>query len=587
MGLSRPVRLSATALASAGLVTTGIGFPTSQLAHAEGRTVMATTAVNVRSGPGTSYKILGVLYPGHTAQQIGNTKYGWAQVTWKGHTAYIAARYLRGSSAADSSNTHVTLRPSPGVPKAAPVSASVVRPVVGQKRSTAVLMVRSSYTNHFGSEGDAPIGTIFDVTGRTANGLAEVIWQGRPRWVNAKYLTSVNAHRPARHNSPAKPGRTTKPSTPGKSTKPNRQAKPRTPAKPARPNTPAKPTPTKPAKHSTPTKPAHPATPAKPSTPAKPVVRPVVGQARGTTALMIRTSFTSHFGTEGDAPSGTIFDVTGRKASGMAEVIWQGRPRWVNAKYLTPVGSPKPKPSKPRTPAKPARPTTPAKPKPSTPATPKVTGVRYATTALDIRTASGSSSRTVGEVATGTALSITGVTANGRSQIVYQGQTRWVTSKWLSANKPSATKPAASKKAKSGKTSTPSSPGNWNKLMAGGSEGLSGLRPSAKGIVNNVLQNFSQITTIYGVRPHDPYPDHPSGHAIDLMLPNYKSNEALGWKMAKYYQAHASELGVSYIIFHQQIWSVARDSEGWRHMEDRGGDTANHMDHVHITTIWD
>ena len=587
MGLSRPVRLSATALASAGLVTTGIGFPTSQLAHAEGRTVMATTAVNVRSGPGTSYKILGVLYPGHTAQQIGNTKYGWAQVTWKGHTAYIAARYLRDSSAAGSSNTHVTLRPSPGVPKAAPVSGSVVRPVVGQKRSTAVLMVRSSYTNHFGSEGDAPIGTIFDVTGRTANGLAEVIWQGRPRWVNAKYLTSVNAHRPARHNSPAKPGRTTKPSTPGKSTKPNRQAKPRTPAKPARPNTPVKPTPTKPAKHSTPTKPAHPATPAKPSTPAKPVVRPVVGQARGTTALMIRTSFTSHFGTEGDAPSGTIFDVTGRKASGMAEVIWQGRPRWVNAKYLTPVGSPKPKPSKPRTPAKPARPTTPAKPKPSTPATPKVTGVRYATTALDIRTASGSSSRTVGEVATGTALSITGVTANGRSQIVYQGQTRWVTSKWLSANKPSATKPAASKKAKSGKTSTPSSPGNWNKLMAGGSEGLSGLRPSAKGIVNNVLQNFSQITTIYGVRPHDPYPDHPSGHAIDLMLPNYKSNEALGWKMAKYYQAHASELGVSYIIFHQQIWSVARDSEGWRHMEDRGGDTANHMDHVHITTIWD
>ena len=564
MGLSRPVRLSATVLASAGLVTTGIGFPTSQLAHAEGRTVMATTAVNVRSGPGTSYKILGVLYPGHTAQQIGNTRYGWAQVTWKGHTAYVAARYLRGSSAADSSSTHVTLRPSPGVPKAAPVSASVVRPVVGQKRSTAVLMVRSSYTNHFGSEGDAPIGTIFDVTGRTANGLAEVIWQGRPRWVNAKYLTSVNAHRPARHNAPIKPGRATRPSTPGKSTKPSKQAKPRTPARPA-----------------------------KPSTPAKPVVRPVVGQARGTTALMIRTSFTSHFGTEGDAPSGTIFDVTGRKANGMAEVIWQGRPRWVNAKYLTPVGSPKPKPSKPRTPAKPARPTTPAKPKPSTPATPKVTGVRYATTALDIRTASGSSSRTVGEVATGTALSITGVTANGRSQIVYRGQTRWVTSKWLSANKPgtaskpSATKPAAPKKAKSGKASTPSSPGNWNKLMAGGSEGLSGLRPSAKGIVNNVLQNFSQITTIYGVRPHDPYPDHPSGHAIDLMLPNYKSNEALGWKMAKYYQAHASELGVSYIIFHQQIWSVARDSEGWRHMEDRGGDTANHMDHVHITTIWD
>lgn len=565
MGLSRPVRLSATALASAGLVTTGLGFPTSQLAHAEGRTVMATTAVNVRSGPGTSYKILGVLYPGHTARQIGSTKYGWTQVTWKGHTAYVATRYLRDSSAASPSNTHVTLRPSPGVPKAAPVSNSVVRPVIGQKRSTAVLMVRSSYTNHFGSEGDAPIGTIFDVTGRTANGLAEVIWQGRPRWVNTKYLTSVNTYRPAKHNAATKPGKSTRPSNLGKSTRPSKQAKPRTPAKPAHPTTPAKP-----AKPSTP---ATPAKPTKQNKSAKPVVRPVVGQARGTTVLMIRTSYTSHFGTEGDAPAGTIFDVTGRTANGVAEVIWQGRPRWVNAKYLTSVGS-----SKPSTPAKPAR--------PSRHTTPKVTGVRYATTALDIRTASDSSSRTVGEVATGTALSITGVTANGRSQIVYRGQTRWVTSKWLSATKPSATKPAA-KRAKSNKNNTPSSPGNWNKLMAGGSEGLSGLRPSAKGIVNNVLQNFSQITTIYGVRPHDPYPDHPSGHAIDLMLPNYKSNEALGWKMAKYYQAHASELGVSYIIFHQQIWSVARDSEGWRHMEDRGGDTANHMDHVHITTIWD
>ena len=47
MGLSRPVRLSATALASAGLVTTGIGFPTSQLAHAEGRTVMALSLIHI------------------------------------------------------------------------------------------------------------------------------------------------------------------------------------------------------------------------------------------------------------------------------------------------------------------------------------------------------------------------------------------------------------------------------------------------------------------------------------------------------------------------------------------------------------
>ena len=49
-------------------------------------------------------------------------------------------------------------------------------------------------------------------------------------------------------------------------------------------------------------------------------------------------------------------------------------------------------------------------------------------------------------------------------------------------------------------------------------------------------------------------------------------------------RAHASELGVSYVIWSQHIWSVERGSEGWRAMEDRGSTTANHYDHVHVST---
>lgn len=33
----------------------------------------------------------------------------------------------------------------------------------------------------------------------------------------------------------------------------------------------------------------------------------------------------------------------------------------------------------------------------------------------------------------------------------------------------------------------------------------------------------------------------------------------------------------------KEIWSVARDKEGWRPMEDRGSTSANHIDHVHIS----
>ena len=61
------------------------------------------------------------------------------------------------------------------------------------------------------------------------------------------------------------------------------------------------------------------------------------------------------------------------------------------------------------------------------------------------------------------------------------------------------------------------------------------------------------------------------------------SDSALGDAIAAYVQAHASELGVSEILWSQQIWSVARSSEGWRPFADRGSPTANHYDHVHVS----
>ena len=59
---------------------------------------------------------------------------------------------------------------------------------------------------------------------------------------------------------------------------------------------------------------------------------------------------------------------------------------------------------------------------------------------------------------------------------------------------------------------------------------------------------------------------------------------SLGDAIAAYVRAHAKELGVSEVIWAQRIWTVQRSSEGWRYMEDRGSTTANHYDHVHVTT---
>ena len=67
------------------------------------------------------------------------------------------------------------------------------------------------------------------------------------------------------------------------------------------------------------------------------------------------------------------------------------------------------------------------------------------------------------------------------------------------------------------------------------------------------------------------------------MIPNYRSNQALGKQIAEFFKANHKEFRVHYIIWNQQIWNISRDREGWRNMASRGSDTANHKDHVHIT----
>jgi hypothetical protein len=64
------------------------------------------------------------------------------------------------------------------------------------------------------------------------------------------------------------------------------------------------------------------------------------------------------------------------------------------------------------------------------------------------------------------------------------------------------------------------------------------------------------------------------------MIPDSSTGDAI----AEYVRSNAGSLGVSGVIWSQRIWTVQRSSEGWRAMPDRGSTTANHYDHVHVTT---
>ena len=69
--------------------------------------------------------------------------------------------------------------------------------------------------------------------------------------------------------------------------------------------------------------------------------------------------------------------------------------------------------------------------------------------------------------------------------------------------------------------------------------------------------------------------DHPGGKALDLMT----SDKARGDAIAECALANADDLGVTYVIWQQRM----NTGSGWEAMEDRGGATANHMDHVHVS----
>lgn len=80
----------------------------------------------------------------------------------------------------------------------------------------------------------------------------------------------------------------------------------------------------------------------------------------------------------------------------------------------------------------------------------------------------------------------------------------------------------------------------------------------------------------------DPH-GHPTGLAVDFMVPLTDAGKTRGQAIAAYAIDNAEHLNVKYVIWYQQIYTVDRAEEGWRDMEDRGSDTQNHVDHPHIS----
>ncbi|SNS24836.1 coiled-coil domain-containing protein [Actinomadura mexicana] len=120
------------------------------------------------------------------------------------------------------------------------------------------------------------------------------------------------------------------------------------------------------------------------------------------------------------------------------------------------------------------------------------------------------------------------------------------------------------------------------------SVGMGGVTPRMLKVKNTLDLETGPFPTIGCVRQTGDPQDHGTGHACDFMVTTggvmaSGSAQSLGDRTAAYAIAHASALGIKYIIWRQRIYDLR--SPGWRAMENRGGVTANHYDHVHVSVF--
>jgi hypothetical protein len=151
----------------------------------------------------------------------------------------------------------------------------------------------------------------------------------------------------------------------------------------------------------------------------------------------------------------------------------------------------------------------------------------------------------------------TGETRDGFTQVVFANKVGWMRSDSLVTGRPISALPCPS-----------------------GSGVEKGLQRDTIRVHRAICTIFPQIKRYGGVGGGG---EHAAGRALDVMTKDIE----LGTAIANMARQHWRELGISQIIWQQHIWTAERGGDSWRPMKSRGSDTANHKDHVHVTTFGD
>lgn len=193
---------------------------------------------------------------------------------------------------------------------------------------------------------------------------------------------------------------------------------------------------------------------------------------------------------------------------------------------------------------------------------PKVVGKRWVITAVNVRSGPSADADRVGSLKARAQVGVTGRTRTGWTQVVLDDRPGWVRSTFLSTSKP-----------------RPATPTGVSAKSCSISRSIEQhLTANARAVYRAVCATYGSTVASFGGYRAGDSGDHGSGRAVDIMV-----SSDPGKVIARYVQAHAGALNVTYVIYQQKIWMAGDPMTRWKSMPDRGSPTDNHYDHVHVS----
>jgi uncharacterized protein YgiM (DUF1202 family) len=313
-----------------------------------GTVVNCTTSVNVRSGPSTSYAVIGSAPKGAKYAVLGQSG-SWYKIDFNGQTGYISTSYLSVSSTPTPTPTltptptpTATATPTPTptatpTPTSAPTPTPTATPTPAQTGTvvncTTSVNVRSGPSTSYAIIGSAPKGAKYAVLGQSGSWY-KINFNGQTGYISTSYLSVASTPTPTPTPTPTSTPTPTPTSTPTTTPTPTP-----TPTETPTSTPTATPTPTE-----TPT-PTPTATPTPTETPTPTPTPAQTGTVVNcTTSVNVRSGPGTSYTVIGSAPKGAKYAVLGQSGS-WYKMDFNGQTGYISTSYLSVTTTTPPSPT--------------------------------------------------------------------------------------------------------------------------------------------------------------------------------------------------------------------------------------------------